>query len=75
MGLDKELMACITDRENIKRNIRKSRQKESNDPKNPQCRATFEIAVDNKSIKRPKLAMKSMLVLLFMTVHSMKMVK
>ena len=46
-----------------------------NDPKNPQCRATFEIAVDYKSIKRPKMAMKSMLVLLFMTVHSMKMVK
>ena len=33
MGLDKELMACTTDRENIKRNIRKTRQKESNDPK------------------------------------------
>ena len=51
MGLDKELMASTTDCENIKRNIRKTRQKESNDPKNPQCRATFEIAEDFKSIK------------------------
>ena len=31
MGLDKELMACTTDCENIKRNIRKTCQKESND--------------------------------------------
>ena len=38
----------------IKRNIRKTCQKESNDPKNPQCRATFEIAEDYKSIKVTK---------------------
>ena len=39
MGLDKQLMAETTDRDNLKRNIRRFRQVARKDPANPKSRA------------------------------------
>ena len=50
-GLDKSLMADTTARVNIKRNIRKARQVQRNDPDNPRSRDKFEIDPDFKTIK------------------------
>ena len=58
MGLDKQLMAETTDRDNIKRNIRRFRQVARKDPANPKSRDTFEVGLVRSKLKRTSKACK-----------------